>query len=104
MPRRKPSRHDESPAAPRPGPAPAADMGVPLDQLATGASGVVRQLRGGAGAAARLAVMGFTPGTEVTVLQNRGWGPMIVMTRDVRLALGRGLAHKIELAPPPSSR
>ncbi len=99
-----PDRRQSDPVPNGPGPEPPGAIGSPLDQMATGTTGVVRTLRGGAGAASRLAVMGFTPGTEVTVLQNRGWGPMIVMTRDVRLALGRRLAHKIEIAPPSSSR
>lgn len=39
--------------------------------------------------------LGLTPGTEVTVLQNYGHGPMIVRVRDARVALGRGEAEKV---------
>ena len=40
---------------------------------------------------------GFTPGAEVTVIQNRSSGPIIVMVRDTRIALGRGEASKVEV-------
>jgi Fe2+ transport system protein FeoA len=39
--------------------------------------------------------MGFTPGVEVTMIQNYTHGPLIVALRDTRLALGRGEAEKI---------
>jgi Fe2+ transport system protein FeoA len=41
--------------------------------------------------------MGFTPGAEVTVLQNFGRGPLIARVRDARIALGRGEARKIQV-------
>ena len=43
----------------------------------------------------RLLVMGFTLGAEVTVIQNPGFGPVIVNVRDSRIALGRGEARKV---------
>jgi ferrous iron transport protein A len=39
--------------------------------------------------------LGFTPGTEVTLLQNYGRGPLLVTVRDTRVALGRGEALKV---------
>jgi ferrous iron transport protein A len=39
--------------------------------------------------------LGFTPGAEVTVVQNYGRGPLIARVRDARIALGRGEAGKI---------
>lgn len=39
--------------------------------------------------------MGFTPGVEVTMVQNYRHGPLLVSLRDTRLALGRGEASKI---------
>jgi ferrous iron transport protein A len=39
--------------------------------------------------------MGFTSGAEVTVIQNPGFGPVIVNVRDSRIALGRGEANKV---------
>jgi Fe2+ transport system protein FeoA len=42
----------------------------------------------------RLAEMGLTPGVQMEVLQDQG-GPLLLAVRDSRLALGRGMAHKI---------
>jgi ferrous iron transport protein A len=43
----------------------------------------------------RLLALGFTKGTRVVVLQNSGFGPVIVEVRDSRIALGRGEASRI---------
>jgi len=43
----------------------------------------------------RMATLGFTPGAEVTMVQNYGRGPLIAMVRGGRVALGRGEADKI---------
>ncbi|HEX2997949.1 MAG TPA: FeoA family protein [Anaerolineales bacterium] len=45
--------------------------------------------------ATRLVSLGLTPGTEVSMSQNYGWGPLIVTVRGTRVALGRGEAAKI---------
>jgi len=47
------------------------------------------------GGAVRLREMGFYEGQRITVLQNRGSGPLVVKLRDSRMVLGRGLAMKI---------
>jgi len=43
----------------------------------------------------RLASLGFTPGAEVSMTQNYGRGPLIVIVRGTRVALGRIEAAKI---------
>lgn len=43
----------------------------------------------------RLASLGFTPGAQVDMTQNYGHGPLIVMVRGTRVALGRTEAAKI---------
>jgi ferrous iron transport protein A len=60
-----------------------------LSDLPDGARGIVAQVTGGREFAARLAAMGLTAGTEIVVLQNRGFGPMLALVRDTRIALGR---------------
>ena len=70
---------------------------VPLTKLKVGETGVVRRLDGGRGLIGRLAVLGFTPDAEVTMLQNFGRGPLIVTVRDTRIALGRGEAGKVRV-------
>lgn len=50
----------------------------------------------GAGFIKRLMEMGLTPGTEVTVIKAAPFrGPVEVLVRGSRLALGRGMAERI---------
>ncbi len=70
-------------------------MTSPLDQIQTGEQAVIRAFNGGRGIAGRLTSLGFTPGAEVLMSQNFGRGPLIVMIRGTRVALGRSEAAKI---------
>ena len=86
---------------------------VPLGSLGAGEIGVVYEVRGrhgfvrgrhgltrgGHGLVSRLSSLGFTPGAKVTMVQNFGRGPIIVMVRGTRIALGRGEAQKIIVTP-----
>ena len=66
-----------------------------VSNLPAGGRGVVRLLRGGEEFAHRMVTLGFTPGVEVRVVQNYGRGPILVIVRDTRIALGRGDALKV---------
>ncbi|KAF0108136.1 MAG: ferrous iron transport protein B [Anaerolineaceae bacterium] len=66
-----------------------------LSDLEAGDLGVVRQLRGGHEFTGRLAAMGFTPGVEISLARNDGRGPILVIARGTRVALGRGEAARI---------
>ena len=68
---------------------------VSLDKIPSGTSGVVRKLEGGRELATRLAALGLSIGSQVEVLQNRAHGPLLVLVRDTRVALGRGQVLKI---------
>jgi Fe2+ transport system protein FeoA len=68
---------------------------TPLSALSTGERGVVVELAGGRGLLCRMASLGFTPGTAVTVIQNFGHGPLIAQVRGARIALGRGEAGRV---------
>ena len=68
-----------------------------LSDLAPGEIGVVHGLFGGRDVVSRLAALGLTPGGEVTVVQNFGHGPVIVLARNTRIALGRGEAMKVQV-------
>lgn len=70
-------------------------MNVPLSKLPTGAKTVVRRLDVGSASNRRLASMGVVVGSTIEVLQNRRHGPMLILVRETRLALGRGEAGKI---------
>ncbi|MGD2155749.1 MAG: FeoA family protein [Anaerolineales bacterium] len=66
-----------------------------LNEMTTGKSCIVRQLRGGREFLSRMATMGFTVGAELKVIQNYGRGPLITLIRDTRIALGQGEALKV---------
>lgn len=72
---------------------------IPLASLAPNEVGIVQHLAGGRGLTSRLATLGFTPGARVKMVQNFGRGPIIVMVRATRIALGRGEAQKIIVTP-----
>jgi ferrous iron transport protein A len=66
-----------------------------LNALGVGERGVVVGMNGGRGLLCRMTSLGFTPGAEVTVMQNYGYGPLICRVRNARIALGRGEAGRI---------
>ncbi len=68
-----------------------------LNSLGSGEVGVVQDLNGGRGFVSRAAALGFTPGTEVAMVQNFRRGPLIVVVRDTHVALGRSEARKIQV-------
>ena len=68
---------------------------VSLDKIPSGISVVVRKMEGGRELATRLTALGLSIGSQVKVLQNRAHGPLLVLVRDTRIALGRGQALKI---------
>lgn len=69
-----------------------------LDQLASGKTAHIRGLQGGGSFVSRLATLGFTIGAPIAMVQNFGRGPLIVMVRDSRVALGRGEAAKVSVS------
>jgi len=81
---------------------------LPLTELKNGENGNITSLkiggwgrgRGGQGKGCglerRLADMGLTPGTKVTLVKSAPLhGPLEVLARGSRLALGRGIAERI---------
>ncbi|MGC8837311.1 MAG: FeoA family protein [Anaerolineae bacterium] len=74
---------------------------LPLSALGPGERAIVRRVVGGHGIVGRLACLGFTPGAEVTMIQNFGRGPLIVEVRGARIALGRREAARVWVQPVP---
>jgi ferrous iron transport protein A len=68
---------------------------IPLSMLGSGEEAKLVDVRGGHGLRRRLSAMGLNPGMSVTVVQNAMRGPVILGVMDSRIALGRGMAHKI---------
>lgn len=58
------------------------------------------EVHGGHALRQRLAELGILPGTELTLLRPPAdGGPVLVHVRGTRLALGRGMAQKVFVAP-----
>lgn len=69
---------------------------VPLTSLLDGQKGVISYIGGGRGASQRLADLGLTPRTEVTVVKSALFrGPLMICVRGTTLAIGRGVATRI---------
>ena len=68
---------------------------MPLSNLPAGEHACVVAIGLGRGLSARLTTLGFTPGAELTMIQNFGHGPLVVTIRDTRIALGRREAQSI---------
>lgn len=54
-------------------------------------------IHGGQRMRKRLADLGLNIGMTVRVLQHNGHGPLLLAVKDSRLALGRGIAHKVRV-------
>ncbi|MGC9400683.1 MAG: FeoA family protein [Anaerolineae bacterium] len=68
---------------------------IPLAMVAPGEEVRLTAIRGGQRMRRRLADLGLNLGLTVRVIQRDGHGPLILAVKDSRLALGRGVAHKI---------
>jgi ferrous iron transport protein A len=73
---------------------------MPLAMVRPGETVTLCEVTAGHELRRRLATLGLVEGTVVRVVQSDGGGPLIVAFRDdARLALGRGMAHKIRVRP-----
>ena len=68
---------------------------ISLTELAANDHATILQLPIGKAEITRLASLGFTPGAKVNMSHNYGKGPLIVIVRGTRVALGRDEAAKI---------
>jgi ferrous iron transport protein A len=66
-----------------------------LTKMGKDEESIVIALKGTQSFSGRMASMGLTVGSTVRILQNYGKGPLIILVRDTRIALGRGEAAKI---------
>jgi Fe2+ transport system protein FeoA len=69
---------------------------LPLSMAAVGEPVRLKQIDAGRKLTHRLMELGLTPGVELTIVQDSG-GPLLVSVRDSRVALGRGMAHKLRV-------
>jgi DtxR family Mn-dependent transcriptional regulator len=73
---------------------------VALSELKEGQAGKIFFIRGGHTVLQRLLDMGLTPGTKITLIKAAPFeGPIEVLVRSSKLALGRGIASKVFVDP-----
>ena len=68
---------------------------IGLDELPPGGEAEIESVSGAGSVMSRLAALGFVPGSRVSMVQNRGRGPIIVSVIHTRVALGRSEAGSI---------
>ena len=68
---------------------------ISLTELTVDNYATISALNLGTSESTRLVSLGFTPGAEVSMTQNYGYGPLIVTVRGTRVALGRVEAARI---------
>jgi Fe2+ transport system protein FeoA len=71
---------------------------IPLTTAKTGQMLELVKITAGKNATHQLLEMGLIPGTPLQILQDSG-GPLLLVVRESRLALGRGLASKLLVTP-----
>lgn len=72
---------------------------TPLSLAPAGEPLTIVDVRAGRRLRHRLTDLGLVPGTVVEVVQSMDHGPIIIAVRDTRLALGRGVSHKVLVVP-----
>ena len=72
---------------------------MPLSMVSPGELVEVAAVKAGWGLQRRLAELGLTTGVQVRVITSQGPGSVLIDIRGSRLALGRGVAHKITVKP-----
>jgi len=71
---------------------------VPLSLAAAGQKLRLMDIHAGHQLTHRLAELGITRGVELEVVQDAG-GPLLISVRGSRIAMGRGMAHKLLVTP-----
>ncbi len=67
----------------------------PLSTVRSGEKARLVRVEAGRGLNSRLASMGFVPNVEIQVVSNGHPGPFVLIVKDVKMVLGRGVAQKI---------
>lgn len=67
----------------------------PLSTIRSGEKVKLAGIEAGRGLNSRLMAMGLVPNVEITVVSNNHPGPFVIMVKNSKVVLGRGMAHKI---------
>jgi len=71
------------------------DQVKPLSWVKAGEKVLLVRVDAGRGLNSRLASMGLVANTEIKVVSNSHPGPFVIIVKDTKVMLGRGMAHKI---------
>lgn len=69
-----------------------------LEAAVPGKKYIIDRIIGGHGINGRLNSMGIVPNEVITVIFQTWGGPLTIAVKGVRVALGRGITHKIEVS------
>lgn len=70
---------------------------ITLLKLHVGEKGKITRIIGGQSACKRLNELGLVPGVQVELVNRISSGPVMIRVKGSKLALGRGLAQKVEI-------
>lgn len=73
------------------------NLSLPLSMATTGQRLQIVNVAAGHRASRRLTDLGLIPGVELEIVQDQGAGALIIAVGDTRLAIERGIAHKIQV-------
>jgi len=82
-----------------PGGGPGRDGAIPLSMTSAGQEVVLAEVAAGRRFQHRLAEMGLTRGTRFSIVAKGALGPYIILVKDTRLMLGRGMVDRIFVRP-----
>lgn len=68
---------------------------IPLSDIQSGRKVRLAAIELGHAVARRLMAMGMLPNVELEVVKNGHPGPFVIRVRGTRIALGKGVAHRI---------
>jgi ferrous iron transport protein A len=74
------------------------DKLIPLSGLPVGSHACIKQVLGGRHLIHRLLSLGLRVGSDIELLQRRGGG-VVVACQGTRIALGAGVAEKLQMLP-----
>ena len=68
---------------------------IALDEIEAGSSARIVRIDSGQGLTNRLAAMGLLKNEAIKVVRNDGSGQIIVLVKNSKVILGRGMSHKV---------
>lgn len=74
-----------------------ADNTTVLADIKSGSKVKLVRVNAGQGLKTRLASMAVRPGSELTVVYNHHPGPVMIIVKDCKLMLGKGIAEKLSV-------